>query len=284
MSTAAIQLEKSVLGACLANDRFFDVAIQNLTDRDFANPVHRQIFAAAHSQRRAGRRASVAAISPLVPTAAGYVMELAADFRAHSKQVLEDCFRLQMFARQPAPPSRLPSPGFADQSPIEARFLLSLNAAFGQVQLMAPGSSVDRAIDEWREGLRVFPQAVVLDWPVDFLMVMGFRAGEEAGSVRLVVELDGHDFHERTKEQARRDRGRDRALLAAGHFLFRFTGSEIHAGPQACADEARRFLVSLAEEMCREHGYDGVPCCNGGWWFPREMVDKASAEMGEASS
>ena len=55
---------------------------------------------------------------------------------------------------------------------------------------------------------------------VDFLIT--------CGRVRLAVECDGHDFHDRTKERASRDRARDRRLQAAGITVFRFTGSDIH--------------------------------------------------------
>jgi very-short-patch-repair endonuclease len=51
------------------------------------------------------------------------------------------------------------------------------------------------------------------------------------------VECDGHDFHERTKEQAQRDKSRDRYLQANGWRVLRFTGSEIHRTPEKCADE-----------------------------------------------
>lgn len=39
-----------------------------------------------------------------------------------------------------------------------------------------------------------------------------------------VIECDGHEFHERTKRQAARDRSRDRAIQAFGYRIFRFTG------------------------------------------------------------
>lgn len=55
--------------------------------------------------------------------------------------------------------------------------------------------------------------------------------------VAVVVECDGHDFHERTKEQAARDRSRDRALQALGLKVFRFTGSEIYRDAFLCARE-----------------------------------------------
>jgi hypothetical protein len=55
--------------------------------------------------------------------------------------------------------------------------------------------------------------------------------------VKAAVECDGHDFHERTKEQAARDRKRDRDLQAAGYLILRFTGSEINKDPAAVARE-----------------------------------------------
>lgn len=53
----------------------------------------------------------------------------------------------------------------------------------------------------------------------------------------MVVECDGHDYHERTKEQARRDKQRDRYFQSKGYKVLRFTGSEIWADPDACAEE-----------------------------------------------
>ena len=51
----------------------------------------------------------------------------------------------------------------------------------------------------------------------------------------LIVECDGHDFHERTKEQAAKDRSRDRASAMLSIDVFRFTGSELWRDPWGCA-------------------------------------------------
>lgn len=59
---------------------------------------------------------------------------------------------------------------------------------------------------------------------------------------RVVIECDGHDYHERTKEQARRDREKDRAFQRAGWIIARFTGSEIYADAEKCACEALGLL------------------------------------------
>lgn len=58
---------------------------------------------------------------------------------------------------------------------------------------------------------------------------------------RLVVEIDGHDFHDRTQEQASSDRARDRDLLRAGYSVVRFTGADVYRNPIDCADEVRAF-------------------------------------------
>jgi very-short-patch-repair endonuclease len=46
---------------------------------------------------------------------------------------------------------------------------------------------------------------------------------------KMIVECDGHDFHEKTKEQARHDKERDRNLQSLGYFVYRYTGSELYA-------------------------------------------------------
>lgn len=43
----------------------------------------------------------------------------------------------------------------------------------------------------------------------------------------LVIECDGHEFHEKTKAQAAHDKKRDRWLTNNGYPILRFTGSEI---------------------------------------------------------
>jgi very-short-patch-repair endonuclease len=57
------------------------------------------------------------------------------------------------------------------------------------------------------------------------------------------VECDGHNFHERTKEQASHDKQRDRRLAAAGITTLRFTGSDIYNRLDQCIDEIQDYLV-----------------------------------------
>lgn len=58
----------------------------------------------------------------------------------------------------------------------------------------------------------------------------------------IFIECDGHNFHERTKEQAARDRAKDRDIQSAGIPILRFTGSEIHRDLSGCGEQVFSFL------------------------------------------
>ncbi len=66
--------------------------------------------------------------------------------------------------------------------------------------------------------------------------------------LRGVVELDGHDFHEKTKEQASKDKARDRAMQKEGWAVLRFTGSDVFADPERCLAEICQFIDSKTPE------------------------------------
>ena len=66
------------------------------------------------------------------------------------------------------------------------------------------------------------PQVKIEQYTVDFLV------GADFSDDKIVIECDGHDFHEKTKEQAKHDKERDRFLTAHGFKILRYTGSEIY--------------------------------------------------------
>ena len=61
---------------------------------------------------------------------------------------------------------------------------------------------------------------------------------------RLVIECDGHEWHEKTKEQAAADRKRDRLFVKNGYAVMRFTGSEIWRDPMECVIDIDNFFYS----------------------------------------
>lgn len=64
--------------------------------------------------------------------------------------------------------------------------------------------------------------------------------------LKVVVEIDGHDWHERTKEQAARDKERDRNLQIEGYRTLRFTGSEVNREVWCVAGETLGLILNLA--------------------------------------
>lgn len=65
-------------------------------------------------------------------------------------------------------------------------------------------------------------QEQIGQYKVDFLVSATFS------DTQVIIECDGHDFHEKTKEQAKHDKERDRWLTAQGYKILRYTGSEIY--------------------------------------------------------
>lgn len=86
----------------------------------------------------------------------------------------------------------------------------------------------------------LFHQLPLGRYTADFALV--------SSSGRVVLECDGHDFHERTKEQAKRDRRRDRWMQSEGWIVLRFTGSEIWTDARACGEEVVKNLDRLTCE------------------------------------
>lgn len=131
------------------------------------------------------------------------------------------------------------------QSPLEAYMYMAMTAYAGlflmdgEVNWLSCSrpSPHDEPFPRPTSGhLAICCQHVVGPYRLDFLLVA--YGTDLAVHRRVAVEVDGHDFHERTKEQARHDRRKDRAIQSAGLRILRFTGSEVYADPLGCAKEA----------------------------------------------
>lgn len=145
-------------------------------------------------------------------------------------------------------------------SPIEHMMAIALRAKmatvlFGDNFWFCPRSTgvpVEQALErcarrrasDMRGWGGIFRQAIIGNYRVDFLLI--HISAAPTGFSGIVVECDGHDFHERTKEQAQADKSRDRELQAAGYRVMRFTGSEIWRDAFACADEVIWMAINEA--------------------------------------
>ena len=85
----------------------------------------------------------------------------------------------------------------------------------------------------------IFEQFKTSPYRLDFAVFVGKKRG---GFSKIAIECDGHDYRDKTKEQARRDRQRDRHLLINDWKVLRFTGSEVWFNPKDCAEEIAEFI------------------------------------------
>ena len=137
-------------------------------------------------------------------------------------------------------------------SPIEKTFFAALLGTLSLVRtvkhrivLSEAGQTHDRDLtalgEMYGRGTYIIieSQVTVHGARVDFLISVS-----DFGQWRsLVVECDGHDFHERTKQQASRDRSRDRAFQENGLSVFRFTGSDLWNDPMGCAHQVAAWVI-----------------------------------------
>lgn len=118
-------------------------------------------------------------------------------------------------------------------SPIEAALFAAIlvEAKFGDLSFerVVVAERGKRVLEYDPVALTIEPQASILEFRVDFLLtVFGVNSGRKKQSI---IECDGHDFHERTREQASRDRARDNLLRLGGYIPLRYTGSDIWRDP-----------------------------------------------------
>jgi hypothetical protein len=135
-------------------------------------------------------------------------------------------------------------------TPIEKLFSLSLWSAihYGEtIYKQVLFSKQDKLVSAQErcslsDDIIAVPQAKLGRKRVDFLIyayghwILNKDKGSR-GWRTLIVECDGHDFHERTKEQVAKDRARDRSAVLEGIEVFRFTGSELWRDPIGCANQ-----------------------------------------------
>lgn len=105
------------------------------------------------------------------------------------------------------------------QSKIEERFMLALQER-------------ERTFRD--AGVKLEQQWPVGNYRLDFAAI---------GTDKIAIEIDGHNYHERTKEQAQHDKSRDRYLVECGWRVLRFTGSEVFKDAAACVRQIERVAI-----------------------------------------
>jgi very-short-patch-repair endonuclease len=125
--------------------------------------------------------------------------------------------------------------GFGVASPIEQLFVMEWH--YQQV--------------EERHGVELQPQKKLVtdtgEFNIDFVIDR-----KAAGLLPLAIELDGHEFHEKTKTQASWDRKRERSIVRAGYLVIRFTGHEIFQDAGKCVREVSALLPAPAFSLLNQ--------------------------------
>ena len=80
----------------------------------------------------------------------------------------------------------------------------------------------------------------------DILFDMDFYCVDKP--YKLVIECDGHDYHETTKEQVEKRNVRDMELKKAGYDVLHYSGSQIFKNPYKCAKEITEYIMVKAKE------------------------------------
>lgn len=143
------------------------------------------------------------------------------------------------------------------ESPIEQQLFVQWVECFG-VEALYPGLSLadwetEGLAARWERAnleLLLIPQHTLTlqqrSMRIDFLVeVNGTITSWPPHPKHIAVELDGHDFHERTPDQALRDRSKDRLLVQHGYTVLRFTGREIFHSPLTAITEIQQTAKRL---------------------------------------
>jgi very-short-patch-repair endonuclease len=61
--------------------------------------------------------------------------------------------------------------------------------------------------------------------------------------ISFVIEIDGHEWHEKNKQQVARDKIRERSIVSAGYTILRYSGSEVFNNALGCANDCMGTII-----------------------------------------
>lgn len=81
----------------------------------------------------------------------------------------------------------------------------------------------------------------------DFSFVFVVNHGIKYDNLKLLIELDGHIWHEKNPDQVERDKIRERELIDNGYTILRFSGREVYRNPFKVVQECTSKYFRLVE-------------------------------------
>ena len=83
---------------------------------------------------------------------------------------------------------------------------------------------------------------------VDFFFEKDQYVNQFNTDKKIIIECDGYEFHQKTKEQVKHDNEREFDLKMAGYEIIRFSGSQIYNNPFKCAEDTYNFIMKHIKE------------------------------------
>jgi very-short-patch-repair endonuclease len=78
---------------------------------------------------------------------------------------------------------------------------------------------------------------------VDFLICYDqYVCNKLNKNFKLIIECDGYEFHQKTKEQVEKDNEREYNLKIMGYQIIRFSGSEIYKDSKKCVEKVLDYI------------------------------------------
>jgi len=113
------------------------------------------------------------------------------------------------------------------ESPIEQLLYCALKA-LREINGISDSDLVEINGKQYILGLAINPQYKIGKYRVDFLITKyGLNENRIQKSRSLVVECDSQIFHERSENERRYEKARDRYLQEQGYNIYHYTGKEI---------------------------------------------------------
>lgn len=103
-----------------------------------------------------------------------------------------------------------------------------------------------------KEQIFLLPQREICIENKKYIVDFEFEADEYVNQFntnkKIIIECDGHQFHQKTKEQVTKDNKREYDLKMAGYQVLRFSGSQIYNEPFKCAEDTYNFIIKYIKE------------------------------------
>jgi len=165
------------------------------------------------------------------------------------KFVIEDKNRLKetsnKFSELPDSVKSYVSETFVDRLNYLLSDLEECESPIEQLLFTSLYNRIDSAISFITRTVVIVPQKVIQIEGKRYRADIGISVQDLQGrSHHFVIECDGHEFHEKTKEQVMRDRKRERDMMSEGYVVIRFTGSEIVKNPDHCTTQIINIIVA----------------------------------------